>query len=91
MKVAQNDETNPDTQTVRPPRVPSIVNQQLSPQPVHLSETRNSGNTFPDVPPFAGTTYCRVRTHLALLIVMSRIVMLMFALYLLFLPPSSLR
>ena len=27
-------------------------------------------------PPFTGTTYCRVRTHLALLIVMSRIIML---------------
>ena len=40
-------------------------------------------------PPFAGTTYCRVRAHLVPLIVMSRIVMLMFALYLLFLPPSS--
>ena len=37
--------------------------------------------------PFAGTTYCRVRTHLALLIVMSRIVILIFAFYLLFLPP----
>ena len=40
-------------------------------------------------PPFAGTTYCRVRAHLAPLIVMSRIIMLMFALYLLFLVPSS--
>ena len=40
-------------------------------------------------PPFAGTTYCRVRAHLALLIVMSRIIMLMIALYLLFLPPFS--
>ena len=38
-------------------------------------------------PPFTGTTYCRVRTPLAPLIVMSRIVVLMFALYLLFLPP----
>ena len=38
-------------------------------------------------PPFAGTTYCRVRAHLTPLIVMSCIVMLMFALYLLFLPP----
>ena len=40
-------------------------------------------------PPFTGTTYCRVRTPLAPLIVMSRIVMLMFALYLLFIPPFS--
>ena len=38
-------------------------------------------------PPFAGITYYRVRAHLTPLIVMSCIVMLMFALYLLFLPP----
>ena len=31
MKVAQNDETNPDTQPVRPPHIPSIANTQLSP------------------------------------------------------------
>ena len=48
---------------------------------------RNTGNTFPDVPRFAGVTYYRVRAHLAPLIVMSCIVMHMFALYLLFLPP----
>ena len=38
-------------------------------------------------PPFAGITYYRVRAHLAPLIVMSCIIMHMFALYLLFLPP----
>ena len=38
-------------------------------------------------PPFAGITYYRVRAHLTPLIVMSCIVMHMFALYLLFLPP----
>ena len=38
-------------------------------------------------PPLAGITYYRIRAHLAPLIVMSYIVMLMFALYLLFLPP----
>ena len=37
--------------------------------------------------PFAGITYYRVWTPLATLIVMSCIVMHMFALYLLFLPP----
>ena len=26
MKVAQNDETNPETESVRPPHIPSIVN-----------------------------------------------------------------
>ena len=38
-------------------------------------------------PPFAGTTYCRVRAHLASRFVMSCVFMLLFALYLLFLPP----
>ena len=38
-------------------------------------------------PPFAGITYYRVRAHLTPLIVMSCIVMHLFALYLLFLPP----
>ena len=38
-------------------------------------------------PPFVGITYYRVRAHLATLIVMSCMVMHMFALYLLFLPP----
>ena len=41
-------------------------------------------------PPFAGITYYRVRAHLTPLIVMSCIVMLIFALYLLFLPPLLL-
>ena len=31
MKVAQNDETNPDTQSVRPPHTPNLSNPQLSP------------------------------------------------------------
>ena len=48
---------------------------------------RNTGNTFPDVPPFAGITSYHVRAHLAPCIVISSIVVLMFALYLLFLPP----
>ena len=40
-------------------------------------------------PPFVGITYYHDWAHLTPLIVMSRIVMLMFALYLLFLPPFS--
>ena len=38
-------------------------------------------------PPFTGTTSYRVRAHLALHFVMSCIVMHLFALYLLFIPP----
>ena len=87
MKVAQNNETNPDTQSVRPPHLPNLSNSQLSPSGPSVQKRENIGNTSRMSPPFAGTTYYRVRTHLALLIVMSRIVMLMFALYLLFLPP----
>ena len=87
MKVAQNNETNPDTQPVRPPHIPNISNSQLSPSGPSVRKRKTSGILSRMFPPFVGTTYCRVRTHLAPLIVMSRIVMLMFALYLLFLPP----
>ena len=87
MKVAQNDETNPNTQSIRPPHLPNLSNSQLSPSGPSVRKRKTSGILFRMFPPFAGTTYCRVRTRLAPLIFMSRIVMLMFALYLLFLPP----
>ena len=87
MKVAQNDETNPNTLCVCQPHDPSIANMELSPSGPSVRKRETSGILSRMFPPFAGTTYCRVRTHLAPLIVMSRIVMLMFALYLLFLPP----
>ena len=54
MKVAQNDETNPNTQPVRPPHIPSIANTQLSPL-FHLSENAKPGETFPDVIPLHKT------------------------------------
>ena len=87
MKVAQNDETNPDTKSVRPPHLPNLSNTQLSPSVSSVRKRETSGILSRMFPPFAGTTYCRVRTHLALFIVMSCIVMHLFALYLLFLPP----
>ena len=46
MKVAQNDETNPDTQPVCPQHIPSIANTQLSP-PVHLSGNAEHREYFP--------------------------------------------
>ena len=65
MKVAQNDETNPNTQPVRPPCIPSIANTQLSP-PFHLSESAEHREYFPGCfPPFAGITYPYVRSPLA--------------------------
>ena len=50
MKVAQNDETHPVTQPVRPPRIPNIANTQLPPFDSSV-RTRNTGDTFPDVSP----------------------------------------
>ena len=87
MKVAQNDEMNPDTQPVRPPRIPSIANTQLSPSGSSIRK-RETPRIFSRMfPPFTGTTSYRVRAPLAPLLVMSCIVMHMFALYLLILPP----
>ena len=87
MKVAQNDETNPDTQPVRPPHTPSKSNTQLSPSDSFVRKCETSGILSRMFPPFAGITYYRVRAHLARRFVMSCIVMHLFALYLLFLPP----
>ena len=51
MKVAQNDETNLDTQPVRPPRIPSIANTQLSPFGSSVRKRETPGMFFPDVFP----------------------------------------
>ena len=53
MKVAQNDETNPDTQPVRPPRIPSIANTQLSPSGSSVRKRKTPGilsRMFPPSP-----------------------------------------
>ena len=87
MKVAQNDETNPNTQFVHSAHVPSIANMQLSSSGPSVRKRETPGILSRMFSPFAGITYYRVRAHLAPLIVMSCTLMLMFALYLLFLPP----
>ena len=87
MKVAQNDGTNPDTQSVRPPHTPSIPNTQLSPSGSPVRKRGTPGILSRMFSPFTGTTSYRVRAHLASRFVMSCIVMHLFALYLLFLPP----
>ena len=87
MKVAQNDEKNSDTQPVRPPHTPNISNTQLSPSGSSLRKRETPGILSRMFSPFAGITYYRDWAPLATLIVMSCIVMHMFALYLLFLPP----
>ena len=87
MKVAQNDETDPISQPVRPPRIPSIANTQLSPSNSSVRKCETPGIFFRMFPPFTGTTSYRVRAPLAPLLVMSCFAMHFFALYLLFLPP----
>ena len=87
MKVAQNDEMNPDTQPVRLPRIPSIANTQLSPSGSSARKHETPGILSQMFPPFTGTTSYRVRAHLASRFVMSCIIMHLFSLYLLFLPP----
>ena len=87
MKVAQNDETNPNTQPVRPPRIPSIANTQLPSSGSFVRKRGTPGIISRMFSPFTSTTSYCVRAHLASRFVMSCIVMLFFALYLLFRPP----
>ena len=87
MKVAQNDETNPNTQPVCPPRIPSIANTQLSPFGSSVRKRETPGILSRMFPPFTGITSYRVRARLASRFFMSGTIMHLFALYLLFLPP----
>ena len=68
MKVAQNDETNPDTQPVRPPHISSIANSQLSPSGSSVRKHETLGVLSRMFPPFTCITSYRVRTRLALLV-----------------------
>ena len=63
MKVAQNDETNLNTQPVYPPRVPSIASTQLSPSGSSVRKRETPGILSRMFPPFTGITYYRVRAH----------------------------
>ena len=63
MKVAQNDETNPDTQPIHPPHTPNISNSQLSPSGSSARKHETPGILFRGFSPFTGITYYRVRAH----------------------------
>ena len=63
MKVAQNDETNPNTQSVCPPHVPSIVNLQHFTSGPSVRKRETSGILSRMFPLFAGITYYRIRAH----------------------------
>ena len=70
MKVAQNDETNPDTQPVRSPHIPNLSNSQLSPSGSSARKRETPGILSRMFPPLTGTTSYRVRTRLALLVIL---------------------
>ena len=70
MKVAQNDETNPDTQSVRPPHPSNLSNPQLSPSGSSARKHETPGILSRMLSPFVGITYYRVRTCLTLLVVL---------------------
>ena len=76
MKVDQNNETNPDTQPVRPPHIPSIANTQLSPSGSSVRKRETPRILSRMFPPFVDITYYRARAHLAPRIAMLRFVML---------------
>ena len=84
MKLAQNDEMNPNTQPVCPPHIPSIANTQPFPSGSSIRKCETLGILSRMFPPFAGITSYRVRALLAPLLDMLCICLL---LYLLFLPP----
>ena len=76
MKVAQNDETNPDTQPVRPPHIPTIPNSQLPPSGSSARKRETPGILSRMFPPFTGITYYRIRAHRTPRIVLLLFVML---------------
>ena len=87
MKVAQNDETNPDTQPVRLPHIPNLTESQLSLSGSSVRKRETLGILSRMFPPFTGITSYRDRAPLTPILVMSCIAMHLLALYLLFLPP----
>ena len=70
MKVAQNNETNPDTQPVRPPHPSNLSNSQLSPSGSFVRKHETLGILSRMLPPFTGITSYRVRTRLALPVIL---------------------
>ena len=76
MKVAQNDETNPDMQPVRPPHIPSIANTKLSPSSSSVRKRKTPGILSRMFSPVSSITYPCVRSPLAPRIALLYFVML---------------
>ena len=76
MKVAQNDETNPDTRSVRPPHTPNLSNSQLFPSGSSVRKHEAPGILSRMIPPLTSTTSYHVRSPLAPRIALLYFVML---------------
>ena len=90
MEVAQNDETNSDTQPVRSPHIPSIANTQLSPSGSSVRKRETPGILSRMSSPFTGTTSYRVRAHRTPRIALLYFVILLLLCYLWCSPPLLL-
>ena len=87
MKVAQKNPTNPNTLTTYLSDASKYLNMELSPSG-HLSNTCPEPGIHSRLnSPFTYIVQYYVRSTLVLLIVLSCLVVPLFALYLLFLPP----
>ena len=70
MKVAQNDETNPNTLSVHLSHTPSIANIELFPSGSSVRKCQTSGKHSRMLYPFDRGVYHHVRTRLALPVVL---------------------
>ena len=70
MKVAQNDETNPNMQSVRPPHIPNLLNLQHFTSGSSVRKRETPGIFSRMFPPFTGITSYRVRARLVLPVVL---------------------
>ena len=87
MKVAQKNPTNPNVRSFHLSHAPSMLNKEPSPL-FHLSGIHLTSANHPRMfSPSVCNVHHYVRSTVALHIVMSCLVMHLFALYLLFLPP----
>ena len=89
MKVAQNDQTIPDTQPVHPPHPPNLSNSQLSPSGSSARKHETPGILSRMFSPFTGITYYRVRAHRTPCIALLYFVMLCLLCIHYFFPPFS--
>ena len=91
MKVAQNDETNSDTQPVRPPHPPNLSNTQLFPSGSSVRKRETPGILSRLFSPFADITIPALDYPWHHVLPCYILCDALFSPYVLFLPPLLLR